>query len=353
MILDDEVEICLSPTNINYFIKKGYEIPKIINKKGKFVIKKGTKIIVKVRDLMKSSSCRVNVECDCCKKHFSIIYENYTKTNRNGKIYCRSCAKKLFNSGENHPLYKSDITDEERSIKRSYPGYTDFIKRVLARDDYICQCCGKNKQDAELQVHHIDSYNWCKDKRTDETNGITLCKICHSNFHAMYGNGNNTREQFEEWIGKTVSELKKYDGEISSARKIYCYEEDKIYNSAYEYVRFHNLKYTSPLYNVCNGIKKYKTVNGNHLFWYDEYINMSIKEVKNKILAKPIRSNKKSVICIDTGIIYESIIEASKKTNIHHNSISNCCNHRQDYVINKDGKKIKMMFYDEYKNLMN
>ena len=34
----------------------------------------------------------------------------------------------------------------------------------------------------------------------DELNGITLCKGCHSELHSIYGYGNNTIEQFREFL---------------------------------------------------------------------------------------------------------------------------------------------------------
>jgi hypothetical protein len=31
---------------------------------------------------------------------------------------------------------------------------------------------------------------------------MTLCKECHKEFHQIYGKGDNTKKQFEEWINK-------------------------------------------------------------------------------------------------------------------------------------------------------
>ena len=39
-----------------------------------------------------------------------------------------------------------------------------------------------------------------KDKRYDVSNGSTLCKKCHDNFHMNNGYGNNTAEQFAKWF---------------------------------------------------------------------------------------------------------------------------------------------------------
>ena len=63
-------------------------------------------------------------------------------------------------------------TQQERLNDRKFSGYSEFVKMVLARDNYTCQCCGTNNND--MRVHHLDGYNWCKEKRIDVTNGITL-----------------------------------------------------------------------------------------------------------------------------------------------------------------------------------
>ena len=107
---------------------------------------------------------------------------------------------------QNNNNWNADKTDEERENGRKYLEYTYFIKRVLARDKYTCQCCGNKGQN--LEVHHLDGYEWCKEKRTDDTNGITLCHNCHKNFHSIYGNGGNTKEQFDEWFGSIIKLLK-------------------------------------------------------------------------------------------------------------------------------------------------
>lgn len=118
-------------------------------------------------------------------------------SNNNG---CPECKKEKFR-GENNHRYNLNLTKEERELKRYYCGkdnYDNWRKSVFKRDNYICQCC---KKDTHNNVsHHLDGYNWCKEKRMDVDNGITLCEECHKEFHSIYGYGDNTKEQFEEWI---------------------------------------------------------------------------------------------------------------------------------------------------------
>lgn len=344
-LLSTEVEVTLCSTTIKYYEDLGYEIPRIKNKWRRYTVPKGTKILVRVQDLQKASSVKVEIECDRCQKKYQDTYANYQRVNHEGKVYCRACAKKIFNSGSNHPLYNPNITDEERARKRNYNDYIDFIKRVLQRDNYICQCC-KNRILGNAQVHHLDGYNWCIEKRTDDTNGITLCRSCHSNFHAQYGKGNNTKEQFEEWMHKIIC-LTKYNGTISSARQVYCYEENKIYDGVKDFCQKHNVKSKHNVYGVCNNVQSCLTVCGLHLFWYDEYINMSEEDIQQHIKDRTSK-RLRSVICLTTNKIFNSITEAMLCYNCS-DHISDCCKGKRQYCGTlPDGTRLQWMYYDEY-----
>lgn len=112
-----------------------------------------------------------------------------------------SIANKGKLCGANNPNYKADLTQEDRENRRNIPGYRDFIKGVFERDNYTCQRCGDNKG-GNLVAHHLNGYDTFKEQRTDVNNGVTLCNVCHKEFHSLYGYGNNTKEQYKEWISK-------------------------------------------------------------------------------------------------------------------------------------------------------
>ena len=103
----------------------------------------------------------------------------------------------MLKKGEDNPNYNPNLTDEERAVKRTYTEYGEFVKKVLERDNYTCQLSGK--RGGKLEVHHLNSYNWDKEHRTDIDNGITLTKEIHRLFHKIYGKKHNTKEQFEEF----------------------------------------------------------------------------------------------------------------------------------------------------------
>lgn len=111
-----------------------------------------------------------------------------------GRKHSKKSMKKMSESHWNH-----NITDEERQLGRFYPKYTEWRHQVYERDSYTCQVCGQ--VGGNLVAHHLEGYNSNKELRTTLSNGITLCEACHNNFHHQYGRGNNTRKQFEEFIG--------------------------------------------------------------------------------------------------------------------------------------------------------
>lgn len=110
---------------------------------------------------------------------------------------CPKCALEK-KSGINSPRYNHSLTEEERELGRKYAEYYEWVKEVLKKDNYTCQCC--NKKGGRLNAHHLDGYNWCVERRIDVSNGIVLCKDCHIKFHKQYGYGNNTEKQFNQWL---------------------------------------------------------------------------------------------------------------------------------------------------------
>lgn len=321
-LLTKEVEVVVNSRSIKHYEDLGYDIPKYYDKnKKKDVYIRGSKIRVDVNDLPVGSHYRVECECEVCKGHSSMSWQTYMECNHDGKTYCKHCASKIFLSGENSPFWKFDKTDEERKNDRSYPEYNIFIKSVLARDNYTCQCC--NKSGIELVVHHLDGYNWCKEKRTDVTNGITLCSECHKNYHQKYGKGNNTKEQYMEWMNTSQLELKVYDGKLPTARWAYCVTDDIIIKNIKQYARENNLEHIC-IYNCCNG--KQSTAYNKVYMWYDEYIKMSAQEIENEVNNRYKKTKSvKPIVCCNLKLLFENSADASRYLLIDYYGIGKCC----------------------------
>lgn len=142
----------------------------------------------------KDNKTNLDYMCECgnCS---SINFNSFLKGQR-----CYECRNKKISlalTGEKNYAWRSDLTEEDRKHRRDEGKLRGWRLGVFGRDKYTCQCCGKNKCD--LNAHHLDGYNWCIEKRFEVSNGISLCISCHLLFHKIYGKGNNTREQFEEF----------------------------------------------------------------------------------------------------------------------------------------------------------
>ena len=361
-LLSTEVEVSVN-SQVKYFESLGYEIPRYIDVNGDLRVKRGTTIKVKISDLKTCSLALVPVSCDYCDNKDEIVYQQYYKTTHSnttdGKYACPSCMKLLYR-GEKHPMWKPEKTQKEREDERKYEEYFLFIKKVIARDNYTCKCCGKYCS-KDIQVHHLNGYHWYIEGRTDPENAVCLCENCHSNFHSIYGKGYNTKEQFEEWLGKTLENLKYSDEPLLTTRKIYCIEEDIVYDSAMAIKEAFNVKRETRLYKICNYAssiinnkndredKKAFTFCGKHFIWFDDYRNMTKDDILKYLEYCKSKSRNRKVICMTIGEVFDSITEAAKHYNCFETNIHKCCNGKYKTCGQlEDGTKLKWMYYDEY-----
>lgn len=352
-LISKEAIIGVNGTNIKYYKDKGYKIPTVNHKWGA-TVPRGTKICVNVNDLSKHSTALVTVECDLCKKQYQVKYYQYTDKPHNGLCYCNRCSKTVFCGGENNYCWNPNKTDEERENGRAYRKYIDFIKKVLARDEYTCYCCGQKH--GQIEVHHLNGYNWFVEGRTDESNAITLCHSCHCNFHSVYGCGNNTKDQFEKWYGNILPILEKYDKEPLQTKRVYCLEEGKIYNSVGEVASAFGVS-TSSIYAACIRRKtltkrgtyepSIKLVKEKRFLWYDDYLKMTDQEIIDYINSTK-NKHKRRVICLTTNRIFETLKDAAKFYNISSSSdILYCCKEKLKHAGRlENGTRLKWSYLD-------
>jgi hypothetical protein len=158
----------------------------------------GIKAILKLNNKLKINATKV--KCNYCNKEIAVIP---SKLKNREHIYCSlECKNKgwsKYYSGENSPNWNSNITEEERLLERNYEKYYNWRKEVFLKDKYTCQCCGYDKG-GNLVAHHILNYSEYEELRTELSNGITLCKICHKKFHDLYGYRNNNNDQLNTFI---------------------------------------------------------------------------------------------------------------------------------------------------------
>lgn len=138
---------------------------------------------------------QVVFNCEYCGKESKMIkcrFENFKHH------FCSMECRARWQVGENNTNYNPNITNEEREKGRHIEGYDDFIMNVYERDNYTCQYC--RKHGGKLNTHHLNGYDNYKDFRIEVNNGIVLCEDCHKEFHKIYGYGDNTWQQFREFL---------------------------------------------------------------------------------------------------------------------------------------------------------
>lgn len=113
-------------------------------------------------------------------------------------------------SGENHYRYNDSLMDEARESTRDTTENIYWRYKIKELAKFICQACGDGRG-GNLVAHHLDSWSAFPGKRYDIDNGVCLCEECHKCFHHYYGFGNNTKQQYGEWISnQTALDSPKY-----------------------------------------------------------------------------------------------------------------------------------------------
>ena len=246
MIIDKVIQIKTNAKNRQHYLDKGYELSD-----------KPEYIDVHSHDL--HPSCKVRVDCKCvdcglvresqfaqyrerCAKCSQKIAHEAFKKERNsckhcgekvkdknatscwschtnpelaprgeasacykgGKPNCSGCGKELSNwnsmteykNTQCLECYNKERADNSNPMNNKTNLMKRFSLKVRCRDNYTCALCGSHEN---THAHHLDGFDNNPDLREDVDNGITLCECCHVSFHKIYGYGNNTTEQFNEF----------------------------------------------------------------------------------------------------------------------------------------------------------
>jgi len=136
----------------------------------------------------KSPNYKARPCVDCGKQ---VTRKEYTR--------CRECSDKL-RGGKNHYRW---YDDRNSIVTRSGSQMQKWKAEAMEIKGCECSSCGTTNN---IIGHHIDSFDKNRDKGYDILNCAILCEDCHKDFHITYGYGNNTVDQFEEWILNKLEE---------------------------------------------------------------------------------------------------------------------------------------------------
>lgn len=141
-----------------------------------------------------------------------------------------------------------------------------------------------------------------------------------------------------------------------TGEKVICINTGEIFDNSRIAGEKYNIEITD-IQRCCKYKKRFAgTHNGVRMKWmyYNEYLNNIIK--KSEIESEDYTDNKyvyesklKSVICVTTGEIFDSIKEAEQSTGLK--NISACCQgKRKSCGKDKNGNKLIWRYYDKEKN---
>jgi hypothetical protein len=75
---------------------------------------------------------------------------------------------------------------------------SNFFEFFFQNWDFRCALTGVEV--SPLEAHHLNAWNTFPDEQFDLSNGVLLSAPIHKQFHAIYGNGGNTRAQFDAFV---------------------------------------------------------------------------------------------------------------------------------------------------------
>lgn len=184
--------------------------------------------------------------------------------------------------------FKQDKNGKLLSLKSNATGYV-VVKLY------------NNGQDYNKMVHRLVLETFCpttdKDKEVDHINR----------------NRNDNRLENLRWVSPSENCKNK-----NNNKKIIRFPDKKIFNNLIDAATESNCNYS----HVRDCCENKRVSTGNYQFlYYDENKNYDILELP-KIGGK---TAKQKIINVETGVIYESITEAARQTNINKSGIARCC----------------------------
>lgn len=178
MLLSKYVDVVISGTNLKHFEDLWYIIPRYKDSKGRIAIKKGTKINVKVWDLLPSSSVLVEVQCEDCWEKRRVQYTDiaYRKNSRFAETWetlCSNCAnhRAKWESNPNYKHWCNKYCEYRRNAKRRWYDFNlsvDEFKKLTSQKCYYCWSDGK------VWIDRLDPKIWYSIK-----NCVPCCRLCN------------------------------------------------------------------------------------------------------------------------------------------------------------------------------
>lgn len=176
-----------------------------------------------------------------------------------------------------------------------------------------------------------------------------LSKATKGENNGMYGkhHSEETRQKLSENHADVRGEKNpNYGKEAYNRRKIVCLTTKEVFDSLEQAQKKYGCGTT--LSECCKGKRKScgkHPITKEKLVWayLEDYENMTQDEINKRLNVKPKLVNTRTVVCLETLEIFESVSDASRKYNIDGSSISKCCRGKYNLA-----GGYKWMYYSDY-----
>ena len=112
---------------------------------------------------------------------------------RGGSKSCGCLANDLRESQKRKTKYKRPKS-RRKVINKIW---NKLVKYIKLRDGNQCYICNSKE---DLEIHHLNGWFNSELERYEETNLISLCNFCHSDYHSKYGKETTVKEEFISYI---------------------------------------------------------------------------------------------------------------------------------------------------------
>ena len=109
----------------------------------------------------------------------------YANKHQSPETIAKRAATNKRRHAEKHAADPNWVPDGELEIIRTSLEYVEWRRAIFIQDHFRCQKCGQ--KGGEIHAHHIKSFKHWPKERFSLSNGVTLCKKCHVEFHVLYG----------------------------------------------------------------------------------------------------------------------------------------------------------------------
>ena len=249
---------------------------------------------------------------EACELEIKLI-EEYDATNPK-KGYNIALGGQSSMLGRHH----SEETKKKMSIKASEREYSQEYRDKISKqkkEQYQTNPEIRIKIKLALEKARKADHSWTEERRQK----FSKARLGHTV-------SEDTRAKMREaHLGKTYTDETKKKIADSKQKQIVCLETGSVYESIKNAAAYLDVEH-SWLGEICR--KKKGTVNGLH-FCFKVDLPINSPEARTELIAQIERNRKKrckrTVLCIETGIIFESVTQASLSVGVSRKRIEKVC----------------------------